>query len=93
MKKLKIIFHAYEARIERWWQKQSTGKQRRFVILFFACYLLLTGCVILTVWYEAKADDKKRKNEIEHIRNPLLQTKKQFGDSSSILNNKNYERN
>lgn len=92
MKKLKAFLHACESRIEARWQKLPDRKQRRFVVLFFAGYLLITGCVILTVWYDAKADARMRKNQIEHIRNPILQNETQFGDSSSILKSKEHER-
>jgi hypothetical protein len=92
MKKLKAFLHACETRIEARWQKLSDRKQRRFVALFFGGYLLITGCVILTVWYDAMEDAKSRKNQIEHIRIPILQSEKQFGDSSSILKSKEHER-
>jgi len=92
MKKLKAFFHSCESRVEERWQKLSARKQRKFVVLFFAGYLLITICVILTVWYDAKTEARRRKNDIEHIRNPVLQSETQYGDSSSILKSKKNER-
>jgi S-methylmethionine-dependent homocysteine/selenocysteine methylase len=85
MKKLKAFFHSCESRIEERWQKLSARKQRKVVVLFFAGYLLITGCVILTVWYDARTEARRRNSDIEHIRNPILQSKKQYGDSSIII--------
>ncbi|MCY1662615.1 nitrogen regulatory IIA protein [Chryseobacterium sp. SL1] len=94
MKRLKALRINCENRIEEYWHSLSPRKQRRFVLLFFTGYLLVTGCVILKVWHDGKADAQMRKNEIEHIRNPTLQSKKQFGDSSSIiLKNQEHEGN
>ncbi|ALR29237.1 hypothetical protein ATE47_01235 [Chryseobacterium sp. IHB B 17019] len=93
MKKLKAIFHIWESRIEEGWSKLSERKQRRFVVLFFAGYLVITGCVIATIWYDAKTETRVRKNGIEHIQNPILKRENQLGDSSSIiLKSKQHER-
>jgi hypothetical protein len=82
MKRLRAIFHSWESRIEDRWHKLSAKKQRKFVVLFFAGYLLVTGCVIITVWYDARMDAKLKRYELDHIRNPTLQNRKQQGDSS-----------
>jgi S-methylmethionine-dependent homocysteine/selenocysteine methylase len=93
MKRLKALLKICESWIEERWQKLSAKKQKKFVVLFFAGYLVVTACVILTVWYDAKADASMRKNELEHIRNPILQNQKQLGDSSSNhLKNQEHER-
>ncbi|MBT2559819.1 nitrogen regulatory IIA protein [Pedobacter sp. ISL-68] len=93
MKKLRAMFHVWESRIEQRWSKLSERKQRRFIVLFFAGYLLITACVIATVWFDAKTERRTRKNGIEHIQNPILKRENQLGDSSSIiLKNKQHER-
>lgn len=88
MKKLKALFHSCEDKIEERWQKLSAKKQKKFVIIFFAGYLLVSTCVIATVWYDAKTETNLQKNVIEHIQNPILKQGRQLDDSSSIIRKK-----
>jgi hypothetical protein len=96
MKKLRIFFNSCERRLEERWQKLSARKQKKFVILFFVGYLLVTGCVVMTVWYDAKNETRKQNPVEGHIRNPVL--KKQQGgselkdSSSKPIKNQDYER-
>lgn len=93
MKKLKAILHSWETRIEGRWQQLSAKKQRKFVVLFFVGYLLITGCVIVGVWYDSKSTAQTQENGTSHIRNPILKHEKQLGDSSSIISkNQSYDR-
>lgn len=73
------------------WQKLPPGKQRKWIICFFAGYLLLTAGVILTIWHDARTG--KHHPAAHHIRNPILE-KSGNGvpvKDSLILNNKGYE--
>ncbi|ANF50329.1 hypothetical protein A0O34_07280 [Chryseobacterium glaciei] len=79
MKKLRIFLNSCERRLEERWQKLSDRKQKKLVILFFAGYLLLTGCVVMIVWYDAKNETKINNAADGHIRNPVL--KQQQGRS------------
>lgn len=72
MKKLRIFLNSCERRLEERWEKLSARKQRKFVILFFAGYLLVTGCVVITVWYDAKNETQKKDLVNGHILNPAL---------------------
>ncbi len=96
MKKLKIFLKTCEMRLEERWQKLSARKQKKFVILFFAGYLLMTGCVVMTVWYDAKNETRKQHPAEAHIRNPLLKKQKdgsQLKDpSSKPIKNQDHER-
>ncbi|MCT2561799.1 nitrogen regulatory IIA protein [Chryseobacterium herbae] len=96
MKKLRIFLHTCETRLEQRWQKLSARRQRKFVILFFAGYLLVTGCVVLKVWYDAKTEALKPRPIREQIRNPILEDKNpelELKDSSSTQQKKEgYER-
>lgn len=58
------------------WQKLPSGKQKKWVILFFAGYLLITGCVVANVWYDAHKASVTEKPPIDHIRNPVLNKEK-----------------
>lgn len=93
MKKLRIFLHSCETRLEEHWQKLSATKQRKYIILFFAGYLLVTACVVTSVWYDAKSNVIKQKTAVGHIRNPIIEQEKQLNDSSStIIKNKDHER-
>lgn len=96
MNKLRVFLHTCETRLEERWHKLSARKQRKFVILFFAGYLLITGCAVLKIWYDAKTDKIKPKSVTDHIRNPIVGEQKSgslIKDSSSTLQkNKDYER-
>jgi hypothetical protein len=96
MKKLRIFLHSCETRLEKRWQKLSARKQRKYVILFFAGYLLVTGCVVLKVWYDAKADMTTQTPGTGHIRNPVVEQKNPgllLKDSPSTpIKNKDHER-
>jgi hypothetical protein len=82
--------------LEERWQKLSARKQKRWVILFFSGYLLITGCVVFKVWYDAKNDAIKAKSDTGRIINPIQQQKKPgslLKDSlSTTQKNKDYER-
>lgn len=82
MKKLRIFLHTCETRLEQRWQKLSAREQKKWVILFFTGYLLLTGGVVLTVWYDAKTDPLQHKPVMGHIRNPMIEQEKPLRDSS-----------
>ncbi|MDN5423237.1 MAG: nitrogen regulatory IIA protein, partial [Chryseobacterium sp.] len=85
MKKLRVFIDACACRLEKRWQRLSAREQRKFLILFFTGYLLVTGCVILNVWYDAKSANTLQKARIDHIRNPTLQKDTSLKDSSSII--------
>ncbi|SHL79716.1 hypothetical protein [Chryseobacterium polytrichastri] len=89
MKKLRIFLHTCETRLEKRWKKLSAKEQKKWVILFFAGYLLLTGGVVLTVWYDAKMDSSQHKPVMGHIRNPMIEQEKPLKDSllTPIKNN------
>lgn len=96
MKKLKIFLNSCERRLEERWQKLSARKQKKFVILFFAGYLLVTGCVVMTVWYDAKNETRKQNLVKDHILNPALKHK-EYGSalkdsSSTFIKNQDHER-
>ncbi|MFP3596889.1 nitrogen regulatory IIA protein [Chryseobacterium sp. SIMBA_029] len=93
MKKLKLFIDSCANRLEKRWQKLSARDQRKFLILFFTGYLMVTGFVIVTVWYDAKSESNMQKARIDHIRNPTLKADTPLKDSSSIiLKNNLYER-
>lgn len=73
------------------WQKLSPGKQRKWIICFFAGYLLLTLIVVLNVWYGAEKDTMKNNVATDHIRNPITERKEQLKDSLT-KKNKEHER-
>ncbi|MBT2621893.1 nitrogen regulatory IIA protein [Chryseobacterium sp. ISL-6] len=83
MKKLRLFIDTCVYRLEERWQKLSSTKQRKFLILFFAGYLLITGFVIMSVWYDAKSANSIEKARIDHIRNPVLKQDTPLRDSSS----------
>ena len=80
-------------RLDKRWRSLPVGKQRRYILYFFTGYLLLTAGVIFKVWIDIAESDGKM--VIDHIENPVLQTKENpefLPDSlKSILNNNNYE--
>lgn len=56
-------------RLHKRWQSLPVRKQHKFMLYFFAGYLLLTVGVIFKVWYDmAKSDNRM---VIEHIDNPV----------------------
>ncbi|ANF52988.1 hypothetical protein A0O34_21765 [Chryseobacterium glaciei] len=82
--------------MEERWQKLSARKQKKFVILFFAGYLLLTGGVVMTVWYDAKNETRKHNPVEGHIRNPVLRQQQEDSElrdsSSKPIKNQDHER-
>ena len=80
-------------RLDKRLRSLTVDKQQRYILYFFTGYLLLTAGVIFKVWIDmAKSDGKM---DIDHIENPVLETKENpasLADSlKSILNNNNYE--
>jgi hypothetical protein len=60
------------------WQKLTPRKQRKWIICFFAGYLLLTVIVVLNVWY---GETVKNNVVADHIRNPITEREEQLKDS------------
>ena len=94
MKNLRTKIDNWFERLDERWKALPVGKQRRYTLLFFAGYLLLSVAVMLKVCYDvAKSDNKIT---IEHIENPIIKKEKSSApplDSiETILKKKLYER-
>lgn len=93
MKNIRTMITDSCDKLDGQWRKLPAGKQRKYVILFFAGYLLLTGGVIMTVWYDSKTGTAKQKTITGHITNPIVEQEKRVKDSSSsTTKNKDHER-
>jgi uncharacterized membrane protein len=67
MKKLRINIDKWFDMLDKRWQSLPVCKQHKFMLYFFAGYLLLTAGVIFKVWYDmAKSDNRM---VIEHLAN------------------------
>ncbi|MDX3913928.1 MAG: nitrogen regulatory IIA protein [Pseudosphingobacterium sp.] len=94
MKKLRTTINDWFDRLDDRWRELPVRKQRRYTLLLFAGYALLSVVVLIKVCYDVAQSD----NEIviEHIENPIIQQKKSSAspqDSiTTILKRKMYER-
>lgn len=94
MKKLRAKISKWFDRLDEQWRTLPVKRQRRYTLLLFGGYALLSLVVILKVCYDVAQSNNKI--TIEHIENPVIQQKKSQvppQDSiSKILKNKLYER-
>ena len=67
MKKLHEKLDDLYERLDRRWLALPLKKQRMFLLLFFAGYVLLTAGVMVSIWYETGKTDLY----IDHIENPI----------------------
>lgn len=88
MKKIRTMIKNQCENLNSDWQKLPPGKQRKWIICFFAGYLLLTLMVVLNVWY---GETVKNNTVTDHISNPITETKEQLKDSLTEKN-KEHER-
>lgn len=73
MKKIRIDINKWFEKLDGRWRALPLSKQYKYMLYFFAGYLLLTAGVILKVWYDASKPNKDM--VIEHIENPVLKKK------------------
>jgi hypothetical protein len=81
MEKIRTMIRNQYENLNSDWQKLSPGKQRKWIVCFFAGYLLLTLIVVLNVWYGAEKDTMKNNVAADHIRNPITESEEQLKDS------------
>ncbi|RLJ75111.1 hypothetical protein BCL90_3459 [Pedobacter alluvionis] len=84
MKNIRTIIKKRCANLNSDWQKLPPVKQRKWIICFFAAYLLLTLIVVLTVWYDAKTEAVNNTAVRGHISNPI--TDRELKDSLTKKN-------
>ncbi|MEO8172235.1 MAG: nitrogen regulatory IIA protein [Sediminibacterium sp.] len=94
MKNVRTKMEQWFDRLDERWRSLPVGRQHRYMLCFFAGYLLLTLGVIFKVWYDtARPDDKM---VIRHIEKPVLKNEESPADLQdtivTILKNKTYER-
>ncbi|UKB78601.1 nitrogen regulatory IIA protein [Chryseobacterium sp. MEBOG07] len=95
MKNVRTIISNRCEKLDGKWRKLSARKQKKWVILFFTGYLLLTVGVVITVWYDAKTNTVKQKSVTGHIRNPVVEPKESGSDiknSSTHIKNNDHDR-
>lgn len=94
MEKLRTDIGKWFEELDQHWRRLPLRKQHKYILYFFAGYLLLTAVVIFKVWYDASKSNSDI--AIEHIENPTLKRKESpalLKDTiSTILKNKIYER-
>ncbi len=73
MEKPRINIEKYLNQLDSRWQDIPISKQRKYIVYFFAGYLVLTVAVICKVCYDTKRDNRIK---IGHIENPVTSTKK-----------------
>jgi hypothetical protein len=74
MKSLKTTIDKWLDKQDKRWQALPVKKQHRYILYFFAVYLLLTAIVIAKIWDDARTSQKSM--VIEPIENPVLKNYK-----------------
>ena len=94
MKKLRERLDNWFNKLDERWRSLPVKRQRKYTLLFFMGYLLLTVIVIAKVWFDTSKPNPTI--EIRHIENPVIQKKKSetggLDSLSNILKEKFYER-
>ena len=74
MKKLRTTMDGYFDRLDRKWRALPVKRQRRYTLIFFLAYLLLTAAVITGVCYDVKKNEKGI--AVDPIENPIIKRSK-----------------
>ena len=94
MKNLKRKIKEWFDQLDGEWRKLHIGKQRRYILLFFLGYALVSILVLFKICYDMGADEHQA--QIKHIENPLIKRTKPeplAQDSiTAIKKNRAYER-
>lgn len=79
--------------LDQRWDEMPAERQHKYVLYFFAFYLLVTAGVIFNIWYQTAGSDNRM--IIEHIENPVRGKEipaSQLDSLSTIVKEKIYER-
>jgi len=76
MKKLHEHINRWSSAIENRWKLIPSLKQRKYVVIVFTIYLLITIGAMVLAWHEGQGVRKRDTNKIEHITNPLKKESK-----------------
>ena len=95
MKKLRANMDKWFYRLDERWRALPVRIQHKYMMYFFAAYLILTAGVLFKVWYDVGKPDNNMV-VIGHIENPVLKKKEIPAvlqvTLSTILKNRIYER-
>ncbi len=72
MKKIHEFIDQWSSSVEDRWKLLAPRKQRKYILMFFAAYILITMGAMFITWYEGQKTDASNSEAIRHIRNPLL---------------------
>ncbi|WP_412468724.1 hypothetical protein [Pedobacter sp. KLB.chiD] len=90
MKKFHENIEQWGSAIENRWKLITPTKQRKYIVLLFTIYLLITIGAMLLAWQEGRGR-QKGPDKLEHITNPLRIRKNSKSRLKVIHYIKNYQ--